>query len=92
MVITESGYIEAGLSMDDYLTIVMRESGITGEELASTLECSVDELYQLLVGNREITVEHVLILENRYREATQAFVVGCQMMRTIQGVLEVFEA
>lgn len=84
--VMEQDYVRADLpTMGAYFDAVMQDSGISGEELASVLECPVDQLYELLTGTREITPEDLAALEQAYADAShRAFLVGCQMMRTIQ--------
>ncbi len=86
--IIEQDYVQAGLpTMDSYLLTLMLDTGITGEELASVLECSVEELYELLTGVRAITPQDIAALEKAYANASHtAFVVGCQMMTAIQNI------
>ncbi|WOL31522.1 hypothetical protein [Microcoleus phage My-WqHQDG] len=88
MRIIEQDYVQANLpTMEAYLDILMHDTGITGEELASVLECPVEQLYELLTGVRTITPADIAALEKAYADAShQAFVVGCQMMTAIQNI------
>jgi hypothetical protein len=86
--IIEQDYVQANLpTMESYLLTLMYDTGITGEELASVLECPVEQLYELLTGVRTITSEDIATLEQAYANASHtAFVVGCQMMTLIQNI------
>lgn len=88
MTIIEQDYVQANLpTMEAYLLTIMHDTGITGEELASVLECPVEQLYELLTGARAITPQDIAALEKAYADAShRAFLVGCQMMTAIQNI------
>lgn len=88
MTIIEQDYVQANLpTMEAYLLTLMQDTSITGEELASVLECPVEQLYELLTGVRAITSEDIAALERAYADASHtAFLVGCQMMTVIQNI------
>lgn len=66
--------------MPYYLDEAIAKLGTTDEELATLLECTVDEMYEELVGGTgELPTE---LLEKVYGKAGTLFITNCQLIRT----------
>jgi plasmid maintenance system antidote protein VapI len=72
----------AAIADSDYLEDIL--GGADEETLASILECTVEELYELLAGDRELTMEHIDNLSDSYdRTLGSVFRVACQLANAI---------
>ena len=66
----------------DYLEDIL--GGADEETLASILECTVEELYELLAGDKELTMEHIDNLSDSYDSTLGiVFRVACQLANVI---------
>ena len=66
----------------DYLEDILK--GADEETLASILECTVEELYELLAGDKELTMEHIDNLSDSYDSTLgSVFRVACQLANAI---------